>query len=246
MSRKSPPRVFLSQPFPEHRVCELPSEAAHHVVRVLRLAEGDALVVFDGEGREAPATITRALKGAVTVSLGPSVEVSRESPLDISLAQGISSGERMDLTIQKAVELGVRAIQPLATERSIVRLEGERAARRVAHWQAIAVAACEQCGRNRVPAVRPVLRLDAWLAGLAPGRRHVMLDPLAGTGLAALGRPEAGMVLLAGPEGGLAPREREMALGAGCAPVRLGPRVLRTETAALAAIAAAQSLWGDF
>jgi len=173
--------------------------------------------------------------------------VSRESPLAVTLVQAVSSGERMDYTIQKAVELGVAAVQPLLTERSIVRLDGERRARRVAHWQAVAVAACEQCGRNVVPPVLPVVPLPDWLAGqtVASGVR-LLLSPAGRSRLADLERPAAPLHLLAGPEGGWSAGEEALAVDAGFVAVRLGPRVLRTETAALAALAAMQVLWGDF
>jgi 16S rRNA (uracil1498-N3)-methyltransferase len=161
------------------------------------------------------------------------------------LAQGISSGERMDYTLQKAVELGVAAIQPIAAKRSVVKLAGERADRRVAHWQGVATSACEQCGRNRVPAVAAPLTLANWL-GRHPGGRLLFLSPLADARLADLPAPNATDCLVAGPEGGFEADEIAALTAAGAIPVRLGPRVLRTETAALAALAAMQTLWGDF
>jgi 16S rRNA (uracil1498-N3)-methyltransferase len=165
------------------------------------------------------------------------------------LGQALSSGERMDYTVQKAVELGVTAIHPLAAARSVVRLAGERAEKRVAHWQAVAVSACEQSGRNRVPPVAPVAELAAWLerppAGGA-GALRLLLSPAGATRLRELPRPAASIILLAGPEGGFTPEEEAAVLNCGFIPVRLGPRVLRTETAAVAALAALQALWGDF
>jgi 16S rRNA (uracil1498-N3)-methyltransferase len=166
--------------------------------------------------------------------------------LAVILAQGISSGERMDYTVQKSVELGVHAIQPLSVERSVVKLSAERAAKRVAHWQAVAVAACEQCGRNRVPLVMPVRSLTSWLADVAADALRLTLSPDAASTLHELERPAGPIVLLVGPEGGLSPRELEDAQASGFRPLRLGPRVLRTETAALAALAAMQAVWGDF
>src|SRR5687768_878259 len=163
---KSLTRVYVPESIPAHGIFDAPPEAAHHLAHVLRLAEGDVLVVFDGRGLEYPATIERIGKSGVTLRVGEPHEVDRESPLLVTLAQGISSGERMDYTVQKEVELGVAAIQPLSTERSVVRLSGERAVKRVAHWQAIAVAACEQSGRNRVPEVRPIASVAAWLASV--------------------------------------------------------------------------------
>lgn len=239
-------RLYFPGVIPPHGVCVAPPEQAHHVAHVLRLAAGDAVVIFDGRGLEYAATIERIGKSGVTLRVGEPREVDRESPLTVTLAQGISSGERMDYTVQKAVELGVGAIQPLATERSVVRLDAARAAKRLAHWQAVAIAACEQCGRNRVPSVLPVVPFTAWLgAGGATGLR-LTLAPGASATLRDLARPREPVMLLAGPEGGLSPRERNDAQAAGYTPIRLGPRVLRTETAALAALAAMQTLWGDF
>lgn len=247
MSRsKPPPRLYLSEPIHAHGVCLVPPEQAHHLAHVLRLAPGDAVTVFDGRGNEYEATIARAGKSGITLNVGEPRAVDRESPLDVTLAQGISSGDRMDYTVQKAVELGITAIQPLATERSVVRLDRERAVKRVAHWQAIAIASCEQCGRNRVPEVLPVQPFTAWLGTAAEGVLRLTLAPGAALTLAQLERPRSPIVLLAGPEGGFSPRERDDAERAGCTAVRLGPRVLRTETAAVAALAAMQVLWGDF
>jgi 16S rRNA (uracil1498-N3)-methyltransferase len=246
MNRKSVSRLYFPGDIPAHGVFNLPAEQAHHVAHVLRLTPGAAVVVFDGRGREYPATIERMAKSVVTVRVGPARLVDRESPLVVTLAQGISSGERMDYTVQKAVELGAHAIQPLATERSVVRLSPERAVKRVAHWQAIAVAACEQCGRNRVPAVLPVATLSSWLGSLAADAQRLTLAPDSARTLREIGRPAGSVLLLVGPEGGLAPREYADAQAADFQSVRLGPRVLRTETAALAALAAMQTLWGDF
>lgn len=246
MRAKSPPRLYLPGDIPAHGVCALPPEQAHHAAHVLRLQAGDAVVAFDGLGHEYEGTIARVSKGGVTLNVGDPRAVDRESPLEILLAQGISSGERMDYTVQKAVELGVSAIQPLTAERSIVRLDQDRAARRLAHWQGVAIAACEQCGRNRVPLVLPVAALKTWLAGVPADATRLTLTPEASMRLAELERPQSAIVLLAGPEGGLSPREHENAIATGFTAVRLGPRVLRTETAALAALTAMQTLWGDF
>lgn len=247
MSRsKPPPRFYVSEPIHAHGVCLVPPEQSHHLAHVLRLAQGDAVTVFDGRGSEYEATIARVARSGITLNVGEPRAVDRESPLEVTLAQGISSGDRMDYTVQKAVELGIAAIQPLATERSVVRLDRERAVKRVAHWQAIAIASCEQCGRNRVPEVLPVQSLTAWLGAPAAGVLRLTLAPEAALTLAQLEPPRSPIVLVAGPEGGFSPREREDAEHAGCTAVRLGPRVLRTETAAVAALAAMQVLWGDF
>src|SRR5688500_9387998 len=195
---KPPPRMYLPDDIPAHGACLVPAEQAHHVSHVLRLAAGDAVTAVDGRGNEYAATIARVSKQGVTLNLGEAHAVSRESPLDIVLAQGILSGDRMDYTVQKAVELGVRAIQPLSTERSVVRLDPERAARRAAHWRGIAIAACEQCGRNDLPEVLPVAAFTAWLGALAPAALRLTLSPGAGARLAELERPQSAIVLLAG------------------------------------------------
>lgn len=222
-------------------------DAAHYLTRVLRVQPGDAVTLFDGRGGEYPATVAAVAKHAVQLNVADRVAVDRESPLAVQVAQGISSGERMDYTVQKAVELGVRRIQPLATERSVVHLDRERAAKRVAHWQSIAVAACAQCGRNEVPEIAPVMSYAGWLGSLdRDAALRLLLSPRAARRLHDLARPPQGVWLLCGPEGGLAPAEQRDAEHAGFSGVRLGPRVLRTETAALAALAAMQALWGDF
>jgi 16S rRNA (uracil1498-N3)-methyltransferase len=244
-----PTRVFFSGKLQPHSECRLPSRQAHHVARVLRLKAGDAVTLFNGDGAEYDAVVARIAGDAVTVKVGDARGCARESPLEIVLGQALSSGERMDYTVQKAVELGVAAIHPLAAVRSVVRLAGERAEKRVAHWQAVAISACEQCGRNRVPPVAPVAELAAWLVRPAvsgAGVLRVLLSPEGATGLRDLPRPVASIVLLAGPEGGFTPEEEAAARHCGFVPVRLGPRVLRTETAAVAALAALQALWGDF
>ena len=227
----------------------LQADAAHHAVRVLRLAVGDPVVLFDGQGGEFEARITRIDKGEVAVKTGAHRDIERESRLHIVLVQGLSSGDRMDITLQKAVELGVAAIQPLATERSVVKLKEERAQRRKEHWQNLVISACEQCGRNRVPEVLPLLDLPDWLAQVempAPaGEARLLLSPSAALSLRERA-PVTHMTLLVGPEGGLSPVETQLAQSRGFMPVRLGPRILRTETAALATLSAIQALWGDF
>lgn len=223
-------------------------DAAHHAVRVLRLVVGEPVVLFDGLGGEFEARITRIDRGDVSVKTGAHMDVERESRLHVTLVQGLSSGDRMDITLQKAVELGVAAIQPVATERSVVKLKDERAQRRVEHWQNLVIAACEQCGRNRVPEVAAVLGLPEWLAQIEmptpQNEGRLLLSPGAAQSLKELA-PMTRMTLLVGPEGGLSP-ETQLAQSRGFQPVRLGPRILRTETAALATLSAIQALWGDF
>jgi len=208
---------------------------------------GDAVRLFCGDGTEWAGELASAHKSGVSVRVGRGVSVDVEAPLRLCLAQGISSRERMEFTLQKAVELGVAEIFPLATRRSVVRLNEERAERRVEHWRNLVIAACEQCGRNRVPLVHPVVALPDWLGALRQdgANARLMLSPQAAHRLRELVQPD-GVVLLVGPEGGLAPEEHELAEPCGFKAVRLGPRILRTETAALAAVAAMHALWGDF
>ncbi len=209
------------------------------------MAVDDTVTLFNGRGGEYTARIERIHKDDVAISITGFVDIERESRLRVMLAQGISSGERMDYTLQKAVELGITTIQPIAAKRSVVKLTGERADRRVAHWQGVVASACEQCGRNQVPIVATPLTLAAWL-GQHGAERLLFLSPLADARLADLPAPTATDCLVAGPEGGFEPDEIASLHAAGAIPVRLGPRVLRTETAALAALAAMQTLWGDF
>jgi len=222
----------------------LAPDAAQHVAKALRLKAGDALVVFDGSGGEYDATIQRIDKDRVDVKVGAWRDVEREAAITIGLVQGLPEADKMDWIIQKAVELGVAWIQPVVCERSVVRLTGERAERRAAHWRRVAVAACEQSGRNRVPEVRAILAFLPWIAE-STGATRWMLAPGAGA-LASRPAPPGPVELLVGPEGGLSDRERELAASRGFEPVGLGPRILRTETAPLAALAAIHALWGDF
>lgn len=223
----------------------LPEAAARHAVNVLRLQVGDPLILFNGAGGEYRASLVAVNKREARARIIEFDAVECESPVDITLALGISAGERMDYSLQKATELGVTAIQPLATERSVVKLSGERADKRLQHWQHVVIAACEQCGRNRVPAVAPVQKLYAYLAAVERNKRLLMLSPDADTPLKRVA-PTTAVVLLIGAEGGLAPSEHQAARAGGFEAVKLGPRVLRTETAPVAALAVLQALWGDF
>ncbi len=240
------PRVHTDQPLTAGQTLALEAGPARHVVQVLRRRAGDALVLFNGDGREYPAHIV-ALEGKrVRVETGPASSPARESPLDIHLGQAVSRGERMDYTLQKAVELGVSRITPLWSRRTQVKLEGRRLDRRLAHWRGVIVAACEQSGRVRVPELAPPLDLAAWCRARRSDQLGLVLDPAAEAGLRSLDGRGGGILLLSGPEGGLEPEEIDRALAAGFSGVRLGPRVLRTETAAVAALSALQLLWGDF
>jgi 16S rRNA (uracil1498-N3)-methyltransferase len=222
----------------------LAPDAAQHVAKSLRLKTGDALTVFDGRGGEYEAVIQKVDRDRVEVKVGAFRDVDRESSLDIGLVQGLPEADKMDWIIQKAAELGVAWIQPIVCDRSVVRLSGERALRREAHWQRVAVAACEQCGRNCIPVVRPTLSFQNWIVGVGTAPRWILVPD--GTPIRSLEAPQGPFELLVGPEGGLSDRERELAVAAPCRPVSLGRRVLRTETAALVALAAAHALWGDF
>lgn len=239
------PRFYCRAALSPGAHIELPEPVARHAVRVLRLPPGAPLVLFDGRGGEYPAHIERIERDCVMVALGAWREIERETPLAITLVQALQGGDKMDFTIQKAVELGVRHIVPVDSRRSVMRLAGERAAKRIAHWQGVVAAACEQCGRNQVPLVAPLEKLENWLARPAPGALRLMLMPTAEQTLASI-TPATEVQLLIGAEGGLDPQEVLAAQQAGFQGVRLGPRVLRTETAGLAALAAMQTLWGDF
>jgi 16S rRNA (uracil1498-N3)-methyltransferase len=202
------------------------------------------VVVFNGEGGEFSAELTRVSRDDVRARLISKQGVERESPLAITLAQCLSSSDRMDITLQKSTELGVSRIVPIASERSVVRLSNERADRRVAHWRNVLVAACEQCGRNRVPEIDAITDFADFLGVPSGEGIRLLLAPDANRDLRDL-EPSRAVVLLVGPEGGLAPEERRQAETRGFVPIRFGPRILRTETAPLAAIAAMQALWGD-
>jgi 16S rRNA (uracil1498-N3)-methyltransferase len=233
--------------FADSRI-DLPENAARHACRVLRLRAGDALVLFDGAGGEYAARINEVARERVSVEVLQWRDSECEAPIPITLVQALQAGEKMDMTVQKAVELGVARIVPVSSKRSVVRLDGERALRRVEHWRGVAVSACEQCGRNRVPEVTALAGLGRWLGQpAAAGVLRLMLAPGAAQTLNCLAPPGVGgLELLIGAEGGLAPDEIEMACAAGYVGIRLGPRILRTETAGLAALAAIQCLWGDF
>ena len=234
-------RLHVETELHPHSNLTLPEDAAHHAARVLRLREGDAVVLFDGRGGEYAARLAMPGRGQVVAEIGERSNPQRESPLEVTLLQAVSTSDKMDFTVQKAVELGVAAIQPVFSEKSVVRLSGEREAKKLAHWRRIAIAACEQCGRNRIPEVREPLPLERYAA--AAGTK-ILLSP-AGNGRLA-GLAKGPLTLAAGPEAGFSDAEEQRLLHAGFIATRLGPRVLRTETAALAALAALNALAGDF
>ena len=238
-------RVYVEGPLLAGKRVKLEGGAASHITRVLRLRVGAALTVFDGAGGEHEASIDKAHGGEVIVAVGERAAIERESPLHLTLAQGVSRGERMDLVVQKATELGVTELVPVLTERSVVKLTAQQSDRKVNHWRAIAIAACEQCGRNRLPSVAAPVALRDFLRGDAASGARLLLSPGGTTSLGDLPRPAAGITVLIGPEGGLTDEEEQSALAAGFTSVRLGPRVLRTETAAIAALALLQRQFGD-
>lgn len=224
----------------------LPAQAGEHVARVLRMSEGDPLVLFNGDGNDYAATIIGLGKREVLIRVLSAEPVATESPLRLTLAQGVARGEKMDLIVQKATELGVARIVPLLTERSEVRLDPARAEKRLAHWRAVAASACEQSGRARLPLILPTQPLDAWLAALTPdGALRLALLPEGDQSLRSLAPNAAGGLLVVGPEGGLGERDVSSLRAAGFAGLVLGPRILRTETAGLAALAALQAVHGD-
>jgi 16S rRNA (uracil1498-N3)-methyltransferase len=238
------PRFYCAQPLASGALLDLPAGAARHV-QVLRLQPGDSITLFHGEpgslGGEFDATVTHMGRSDVQVQVGAHHPVEREALRPVHLAVGMPANDRMDWLVEKATELGVASIQPLMTERSVLRLSGERADKKVAHWHSVAVAACEQCGGNRVPVIHPVMGFAAWAKGLpgATPAQRLLLSLRTGTqGLRSAVLPNGPVLFLSGPEGGLGAAEEDVALAAGFSPVSLGPRVLRAETAALSALVA--------
>jgi 16S rRNA (uracil1498-N3)-methyltransferase len=235
-------RFFIDAPLSlgQH---ELPEAQAHYIGRVLRHAAGDAVQLFDGSGQEYLGALIEVGKKAVRVELREQLAGQAESPLRIHLGQGLSRGERMDWAIQKATELGVSEITPIVSERCEVRLKDERADKRLAHWRQVAISACEQCGRSVLPVIHAPITLAEW-QGHVQAELKLVLHPVAAP-LESHARPH-NLAFLIGPEGGLSEAEVEQAKAAGFHAARLGPRVLRTETAPVVALAVAQQLWGDF
>ncbi|MET3378879.1 MULTISPECIES: 16S rRNA (uracil(1498)-N(3))-methyltransferase [Variovorax] len=232
------PRFHCSVPLSAGVSLALPPGAARHV-QVLRMQPGDAITLFDGAGGEYAATVERMGRSDVAVAVGAHLPVEREAPRAVHLAVGMPANERMDWLVEKATELGVASIQPLATAHGVLRLSGERAEKKRAHWEAIAVAACEQCGRNRVPVIHPVQSFTGWLETNEASAVRLVLSLAEGTRSLAdtLQAPnDQGVTVLSGPEGGLSSTEEQQAIARGFAPITLGARVLRAETAALAAL----------
>lgn len=252
------PRFYSPDEISVGQVIELSAGTAHHASRVLRLEEGAEVVLFNGRGGEFRSVIVRSGRSAATVAVEQYQPAERESSLSITLAQAVCTSEKMDWIVQKAVELGVDRIEPLVTARSIVRLSGERRERRVSHLQKVVISACEQCGRNRIPQVSALASLEGWLgtqadsipdSGDAPSLNlRLIFVPGANLGLRDMPAPPANarIVLLIGPEGGFTPQEEAAAHVGGFVSLGLGKRILRVESAALAAVAAMQALWGDY
>ena len=244
------PRFYCPQPLRPGATVDLPESVAHHL-HVVRLQPGAALTLFDGSGGQYAATLADIGKKRASALVGAHDAVEAELPYAVTLAQGLPEGSKMDWIVEKAVELGVAAVQPLAAQRSVVRLSGERAEKRHAHWQGVIVAASEQCGRNRLAQLAPVADFHRWLAA-EPGtavraaQPLVLLSPRATQSLAgwAQANPAQALTLLVGPEGGFTREEEDAALAAGALSLSIGPRVLRTETAALAAMAMLAGIWG--
>ncbi len=237
------PRIHTGQALQAECSFDLEPGPSQHLARALRMQAGDTLILFDGRGGQYPATITSVSKSAVSVRTGALDAREAESPLSIHLGIAISRGDRMDWVVQKATELGVASVSPLTTERTEVKLRGDRADKKLRHWQQVAISACEQCGRNRVPRLQALNSLDHWLSTVEADLKLV-LHHRAGTGDTPATRP-ASIALLIGPEGGLSEAEIASAESGGFVPLQLGPRVLRTETAPLAAITLLQARWGD-
>lgn len=239
-------RLFIRSELQTGQALELDKEQAHYLGRALRLRPGDALIIFSAESGEFAAAVTSIGKSNAELMVGVAIPTNTESPLKVHLVQGVSRGERMDVVVQKATELGVKRISPVLTEYGVVKLDGSRASRRREHWQKIAESACEQCGRTRPPLIDEPLPLKTWFGSKTSETDvDLILKPNAGTSMASLKAPTTKVCLLIGPEGGFSDNEYEDAEISGFKAVSLGPRVLRTETAAIAAITVAESLWGD-
>ena len=237
------PRIFIAHPLAAGQRIALPKKVHRHLHQVLRLRAGHRVVLFDGSGRDFPGTLVVIEGDQLGVALEPPGEPEPPPPLVVHLGLGIARGERMEYSLQKSVELGVSQITLLFTERTMVRLSGKRLHHRMARWREILIAACEQSGRSVLPVLHPCQSLRDWLR--TPHPFPLMLDPRGEAPLSALGTPEGALTLLLGPEGGLSPEERHQAKQAQFTAVRLGPRILRAETAPLAALTLVQFLWGD-
>jgi 16S rRNA (uracil1498-N3)-methyltransferase len=241
------PRIHVDCELRPGREVRLPDQAGEHVARVLRLERGAPLILFNGDGYEFDAALAALAKHAVTAEVGQKRAVERESRLPLTLAQAVARGERMDWVLQKATELGVARIVPIVTDRTEVKLDAERAERRMAHWRGVLAGACEQCGRTLLPDLEPPQALDRWLATLGDARAtRLALLPEGDVTLRQFPQMDNGAILAVGPEGGFTPNDVALLTQAEFHGLRLGPRILRTETAGIAALAALQAIFGDF
>ncbi|WP_394004041.1 16S rRNA (uracil(1498)-N(3))-methyltransferase [Luteimonas sp. WGS1318] len=238
-------RACVDLPLAVGTTVDLPEDAAAHLVRVLRLRDGDACVLFNGDGFDHDARLVSVGKRGASAEIVATRAVDIESPLRITLVQGIARGEKMDWILQKATELGVAALVPVSSDRSEVKLDADRAAKRHAHWRSVVVSACEQSWRSRLPDVAAPQTLAAALAALPADGARWLLDPEAADGIATMPAPAGAVVLAVGPEGGWSANDRAALVAAGFGGLRLGPRILRTETAGMAAVAALQARFGD-
>ena len=241
-------RLYHTEPITTGQTITLEANTSNRIRQVLRLKPGQTITVFDGSGHDYTAELISCAKQAARVRIGEVIRHETAPVLSLQLALGITRGEKMEYSLQKAVELGVMAITPLFTQRTLVQLQGPKLQRRQAHWDGIIQHACEQSGRSLLPQQYPAQTLNAWLAQTVFSKTQtLLLDPQAELSLTTLPQPQhKNIVVLVGPEGGLAPAERSQAIQQGFTPIRLGPRILRTETAPLAALAAIQTLWGDY
>ena len=240
------PRIYTPQTLTPGAQLTIAGQSAHHVIHVLRLRAGAAVRIFDGNGNEHNATLIDIKRSEVILETGQSVTSIPESLLQVTLLQGITRNDRMDLILQKAVELGIQKFQPLWMQRSQSRLKNDRLEKRINHWQGIITSACEQCGRATMPELEPPAGFAEWLGTTKYSGICLMLQPDSETSLCNIEKPGRNIHILVGPEGGLSRDEQTLARNAGFKGIRLGPRILRTETAALAALAGMQTLWGDF
>ena len=240
------PRFYVDSPLRAGGSCTLPEDSAHHAIHVMRLREGDEAVLFNGRGGEYAARVASIQRLRIALDVLQHRAIERESPLQVALVQGVSSSDRMDYTVRKAVELGVAAIHPVLATRSVARPKGERADSRRTHWQKVVISACEQCGRNRIPEVHPLTSVADYLRAPSGESFKVLLSPRSDLEFSKSIPSTKAFVLAAGPEAGFDAEEEAALAAAGFTPLKLGPRVLRTETAALAALAALSALRGDF
>jgi len=240
------PRVYTPQTLTQGAHLTIAGQTAHHVTHVLRLRTGAQVRIFDGNGTEHNATLVDIKRSEIILETGQPVSIIPESLLQVTLLQGVARNDRMDLILQKAVELGIQNFQPLWMQRSQSRLKNDRLEKRVNHWRGIITNACEQCGRATIPKLESPVDFTEWLDTARYSGLCLMLQPDSETSLRNIEKPRGNIHILVGPEGGLSPDEQALARNAEFQGIRLGPRVLRTETAALAALAGMQTLWGDF